>query len=227
MALPASDLFSGSGALSASWTNAINSLTKAAGWAIEGADDVDCLAFWNADSFGVDQSVTVTVGQLGSGTGYIGPAVRCDAASGGNCYNFNTDGSSGSGHSEFAKIINGTYSGLKVVAVTFTVGDTITLEVSGSTLTLKKNGSLVDTVATGGQLTGGSAGMYVFHSAASPSAGIDDWTGDNLAGVGGGPFGPAGRGMLPYVFGSAAVAGSPGSPIGPTYYWRRRKSRAL
>jgi hypothetical protein len=38
-------------------------------------------------------------------------------------------------------------------------------------------------------------------------------------------YGPAGRGMSPYIFGSAEVAGSPGNPLGPTYYWRRRKAK--
>lgn len=184
MALPAADGFAGTGALSASWTNAINSLTRVGGIAEVGAEDVDCLAFWNADSFTGDQTASIVIGGvLTAGAIFLGPAVRCDAASGGNGYVFVTDGSSGATHSEFGKFINGVYTALKTVTVTFAVGDTVTLDVSGSTLTLKKNGATIDTVATGGQLTGGAAGMYAFHSTGASAGGNDSWGGDNLAGA--------------------------------------------
>lgn len=203
MALPASDTFAGTGALSASWTNAVNALTRVGGVAEVTVDDVDNLSFWNADSFNNDQKSSIVVAATQtSGALFIGPAVRCNAASGGNGYIFDSDGASGAGHSEFAKIVSGTYSALKTVAVTFTVGDTMELRVAGTTLSLYKNTVFVDST-TDASLTAGAAGIYAFHSGGAAAGGIDSWSADNNA------------------------AAPPTTAVSEPYYRRRRRMASI
>lgn len=186
MALPATDDFAGTGALSASWTNAMNTLTRVGGIAEVGTDNVDCLAFWNADSFTAAQKSVCTIGgTLTSGALYVGAAVRADASGGGNAYVFYTDGASGAGHTEIAKLIGGVFTVLQSIATTFATADTIELRVNGSTLQAFKNSVQVGSdQATGGQLTGGASAIYAFHSTGASAGGVDAWTGDNVAGGG-------------------------------------------
>lgn len=181
MALPASDTFAGTGALSASWTNAVNSLTRVGGIAEVGTDGVDCYAFWNADTFNADQKSSVVLGGTETaGSNWFGATVRASGTGASHqCYVVYTDGSTGAGHFELAKYVGGVYTVLANYGTTLAIGDTLELRVAGTSLSVWKNGVQVGTSSTDSGIASGAAGMYAFHTATSAAMGNDSWTGDN------------------------------------------------
>jgi hypothetical protein len=209
MALPATEAFAGAaGALGASWTQQsqfanVNVNGSGLGTPSAMANGVDTLAFWNADAFGADQYAQIAVKGFNAGSSYVGVGVRqkdvTDTAMDG--YTFSTDGTTGAGHTEIAKYVNGTRTALKAVATTFAVNDVIRVEVSGTTITAKKGTTTLDSTIDASLATG-SAGIDLYWDfSTAPTA--DDWEGGNL--------------------GSVAVTMVPRQSRGP---WRRRRSKA-
>ncbi len=189
MALPASSTFTGSNgaSLGSNWTAGL-STTQIRGNAATGAnssDDWD--AYWNADSFAADQYSKATIMAVSNGAHYAGVIARASGASGTfKCYQCVTDGASGSGHTEIAKVTNGSFTSLKAVATTFTAGDIIEIRCSGTTTTtiaMYKNGALVDSVTDSSTPhTSGAAGIVGFHRDLTVGT-VDDWEGGNLSSV--------------------------------------------
>ena len=90
-------------------------------------------------------------------------------------YAFYTDGVAGAGHSEVAKVINGSWTTLRSFASTFLAGDIIKISVVGATVTVYKNGVALGSV-TDTSLPAGSPGVGVYGNLAT----IDDWEGGTL-----------------------------------------------
>jgi hypothetical protein len=170
----ASDFFAGS-ALGVNWTiNEGTFLETAATCQISGvgADSRAC-AFWNANTFGATQFARCTIA-TSVGTGAFGPAVRM-SASGETYYGFF--------HSSTAwtlfKIVAGTITSLATATRTPTVGDVLTLYVTGTSLTAYINGTSVTTQTDSAIASGqpGIAGLNTF----STSNAISGWSaGDTL-----------------------------------------------
>jgi uncharacterized protein YjdB len=138
----------------------------------------DLFAFWNANTFSNDQYSQVRVGGgLATGSQYVQIAVRSTGTSNSSYtgYAFYTDGAAGAGHSEVAKVINGTWTALRSFATTFGTGDVVKLKVVGTSITVYKNGVALGTV-TDSSLPNGSPGVGVYGS----SAMLDDWEGGSV-----------------------------------------------
>lgn len=176
MALPASDDFAGSGALSASWTVLDGSTTRvsdqadAAGVGANGS-------LWNADTFNDDQYAEVTIG---STTPNCGPATRLTVS-----------GATGTGYVVTATGANITlyrwngnesYTSIAALGGSVTTGDVVRLESEGTTHRVYKNGTQVGSDQTNATYTTGSAGMFLYDATATLNA----WEGGNLAAGGGG-----------------------------------------
>jgi hypothetical protein len=104
-------------------------------------------------AFGADQKAEVLCGNIAANTRYAGAVVRMTSA--GNGYEVYTDGSSGAGHTEIAKVVSGVETVIANFALTFTSTDTIGIESSGTTQFILKNGvrsgSVVDATYASGQ----------------------------------------------------------------------------
>ena len=186
MALPAQDSFTTATtqtltSYSANWT--INQGT----FSVDATDDrVYCTysadeaaAHWNADTFGNDQYAQVVLRGGANGT-EIGPAVRC-AASGATYYGVYAD--INSGHGWLFKNVSGTWTPLVEVLNTFgaVAGDVLRLEVSGTNLTVKRNGTAVTgmTNISDNAISSGYAGICAYGNNTGCAA--DDFEGGNLS----------------------------------------------
>jgi hypothetical protein len=107
-------------------------------------------AYWIADTPSDDQYAEVTIGGVG-GVAAIGPAVRV-STSADTRYGLYTDGSG----TFLFKVVAGTFIQLGSNGGSCSPGDVLRLEVSGTTLTAKKNGSPITAIAAGGQWTDSS-----------------------------------------------------------------------
>lgn len=180
-ALPASTTFPGASGTSlptadARWT------ISAGAFAVDGSGRVgpngsnDSLAWWNADTFAADQYSEVVIGAFtGSGT-YVGAAVRVSA--GGNGYALYRSPDDSTVYLD--KYVSGVGTTLLSLSGTWAVGDTIRLEVQGTTLTAKRNGTTINTT-TDSSLATGQAGIFGYGPSYSQSN-ISSWAAGNLSG---------------------------------------------
>ena len=124
--------------------------------------------------FSNDQYAEAKITQVGSNDQRMGVCVR---ASAGNAYIFNVS----AGAWLVAKLATYSFTLLSQgFGITLTAGDVIRLEVSGTTLTAKQNGSTLSTV-TDSSLASGSPGVAGEGGAASGTYTLlDDWVGDDL-----------------------------------------------
>ena len=197
MALPFQEPFTGTGALSASWTQVAfgtPTLQRSAGLGDPSAADAshDTLAFVSGESPSADQyaQVVINTGLL-STRRYAQVLVRASGTGNSHtCYVFTTDGASGSGHTQIQEIsANETYSVVAAIATTFTSGDVMRLEVNGTgsnNLTAYKNGASVGT-GSDATLTTGTFGTGVYDDTADTIR-LDDFEGGNLATAKARPF---------------------------------------
>lgn len=168
MSLPASDNFNtGTGPISTTWTEVMGGFTVVSNQVTPSVGG-NSLMFWNADAFGNDQYSQLTIAGIGNG---LGPAVRVSSAGGGAGYivyvvTTNLD---------LYKFVNSSATLIHSNVVTVNANDVIKLSVSGTTLTVYQNSSLVDT-QTDADLSTGAAGIY---GGAANGLG-DDWMGDNV-----------------------------------------------
>ena len=170
--LTVTDAFNGTGALSANWT------VTNGGWnqigsgqvfpTVSGASDG---ARWTANAFNANQYSEVVLGALSSlGGDAIGPAVRVSSA--GDYYCLLVDG----GNWFLQRYAGGVFQGnIATAAATFAVGDTVHLEISGTTLTAKHNGATL-TTQTDTNLAIGAVGIASWGA----SGGLDSWIGGDL-----------------------------------------------
>lgn len=192
MAIIASDAFNRANTtgpdLGANWTN-----IAAGGFATNGFQIVsnhveptslgsDKGAFWSGDVFPADQysQVKVTVTGTGANAG-VGPAVRM--ASDGTCY-WAVVNKAASNNVVVGRKLAGTYatvgSGLRTT--TWVDGDTLRLEVQGSTLRVYQNGVQLGADMTDTNIVSGPAGIA--YSSSTTVAQVDDWEGGNFAAAG-------------------------------------------
>lgn len=176
MALPFTDAFTGAAAVLANppYTQmALPSTTatlnrdgsgncKAS--AVDSTNDI--VAFDNSNTYNNDQYAQVTIiSGIASGSHYAAVWVRCSGTGTGAAgYQFYTDGASGAGHTGIAKWVAGTQTVLKDIATTFTANDIMKIAVVSDTITAYKNGASVDSVAGGGAVASGAAGLSVYNS---------------------------------------------------------------
>lgn len=188
MALPGSDDFNrADGAVGANYDAANNIGTIVSNTYRVPTNSTDSFAIWNADTPGNDHYAEAVASGLGVGTGYIYVGGR--ASGSGNtfrAYIVNYDGATGGGNFEIDRIdANLVFTKLADVTGTVSAGDTVRLEISGSTtvtLTVKVNGSTVGTItdsdanriASGGKFTLGG-----YASLVNPA--VDSWAFGNLA----------------------------------------------
>lgn len=174
MALPATDGFTGTGALSGSWTVAQGACSRAADDFFT-SDAGENQAFWNADTFNANQYSQAVVQVT---TGYPFLSVRLSGSGA------TTDGYTGISEGSFGgiyRVDNGVRTLLASFSRSNTVGELHRLEISGTGLTYKVDGSTIQTT-TDNIYASGSAGLGGFSSAVY----WDDWEGGNLGGGAGG-----------------------------------------
>lgn len=145
----------------------------------------DGLAQWTAGNFNNNQYSQITLTALSSGN-YIGTAVRTqDGVFSG--YFVYTDSNTAY---QIQKYVNGVQTILVNNAGTpFQAGDVLRLEISGTTLTLKRNGSVV-TTTTDATFSSGRPGV-AGNGTATTTRG-DDWSAGDVATSGGGGGGGGG-----------------------------------
>lgn len=177
-ALPASDTFVASDGTAltthnANWYNPGDAVTILANAAECSVTFVYCYAAWTGDTFANDQYSEATLDYT-DGSTYIGPMVRGSnsAATGYICICNSTDMalqrlSAGS----LADSIDG-YTG------TFSPGDVIRLEITGTSIVCKQNGT-IRISTTDATLSSGYAGMG-FYNSTDPRIGT--WSAGNMGG---------------------------------------------
>lgn len=181
MAVLASDAFTGTTALSGSWTVNQGTPSCVGGVLKGGTAGSNNGAFYNGVTWPNDQySQAKIAGGLSANTHYTYVLVRAAGTGGSsNAYEIFTDGSSGATHTEICTLTSGTESTLQSVATTFTTNDVMRLEAEGTTLRAYKNGAQVGTDQTDATYASGSAGLGVYQSTAT----MDDWEGGSLTSV--------------------------------------------
>jgi len=140
----------------------------------------DALAYYSAtwpnDQY-AQAKITVS-GSAGGGQG-AGVAVRIDGT-GANYYRAVIDHAA-SNNVEVARVVSSSYTALGQRTTAFTDGDTLRLEVSGTTLTVKLNGSQLGATFSDSNISSGSAG--IFFSSVETSATWDDFEGGDVGGA--------------------------------------------
>jgi hypothetical protein len=139
-------------------------------------------------SFPADQYSQAVIGVALPGGG---PTVRADSS--GNFYLFTIDSPGVSATALMLKY-TGSFSTLDTRSCSAVVGDVIRLEVSGTTLTGKVNGTVVSTV-TDTAIASGNPGLHIYFF--NPALSLDDWEGGDLAAA------PTGRANLLTLLGVA------------------------
>lgn len=180
MALPATDNFNRANAdpIGGNWTTINQAMKIASNVAAPSNTNNDSGSYWNADSFNNDQygQIKVTAPGNFNQTGG-GPAIRCNATSGGNGYVvFVMAG--GSNNVQFSKLVNGSFTSIWQRTATYSAGALCKVSATGTTLTVTYNGSAVGANATDSAHSAGSAGMA--YSSINASTTLDDWEGGNV-----------------------------------------------
>lgn len=175
MTLPATDNFNraNAGTLGANWSTTINTF-QVANNAAQGNNFAYNATYWSADAFGGDHYAQCVVGVVISDGG---PGVRIQ--SGPKSYHFDIKAGN---NCKIQKDVAGSFTDLVTGINTPSTGDTVYIEASGSTITVKVNGTQVGQT-TDSAITGGAAGLWSYDT----SGVYDNFQADNLGGGGGGP----------------------------------------
>jgi hypothetical protein len=168
MALPATDDFAGSGALSANWTAQLNSIARSSGVALGQTGAANSTAFWNADAFANDQYSQCVMTAAFSGIG-----VRM-AGTGGGADGYFMVGVS-SAPAALYRLDNGVFTFLQTVGATVN-GDTLKLTIESTTLKAYINGVQTGTDQVDATYASGSAGILCFDTTGA----VDNWEGGNV-----------------------------------------------
>ena len=166
--------------LGANWTN-IRNAPRITSNAVRGnTGGAYSLAYWSANTFNNDQSASIT---LPASWAEAGPIVRFTGADSGY-----TAMAHASNLRRIYRVDSGSYNLLANYDGTLASSDTIKLDVSGTTLDYRRNGSSLGTT-TDATYSSGSAGLYVFGD--TTVIGCDNWTGTGeVAAVTVRPFAP-------------------------------------
>lgn len=181
MALPATDNFNRADAanLGSNWTGQITDpIIEANTAGCNNAASNFHGAWWNADSFNADQYSECT---RGAGGNYSAVSVRASGTgSDMGFYAYFNDG----------EVIRARPAGLGggqttlATLTTYTNGDLVRISITGTTITVSKNGTPNATQPTDSVLASGAAGLAFYNNGVI--ARMDNWTGDNVASGGGG-----------------------------------------
>jgi hypothetical protein len=157
--------------------------------------NTDTMARWTAGTFNDNQYSEITISA--SSTGYIGVGVRLQsgAQSGYGVYCNGTD----------LKLIewsSGAQTTTHYTGSACSVSDVVRLEVSGTNLTVKKNGTTLTTVSDATYSTGRPGLVGRGNGSGTATTLGDNWYADNLGSQGGGgsDTGGGGGGTLPQAF---------------------------
>ena len=145
---------------------------------------LDTASYWNATTFPNDQysQAKITVTGTGGGGAGLGLGVRMSGTVGNATYYRLVIDHASSNNIELSRIVGGAFTQLWLRTQAFTNGDTLRLEVSGSTLTAKLNGTAIGTTYTDASpIASGRAGIAF--SSSETAATLDDWEGGDLAAV--------------------------------------------
>lgn len=195
MSLPQTYDFAGSGALSAIWTAITGEGTPRC--QLDHGEvtsvGVDAGAYDNSNTYNNDQYAQALARTCAAASvNFVSVVVRCSTSA--RTYYcagvFGTLG--GSVTYEIFKRVGGTKTTLgSTGTTTVNANDLIRLEISGTTLTFKVNGSTITTRTDSG-IASGQAGFFMFaDTGAQSDATLDDWQGDNLSAASGGPLAPS------------------------------------
>lgn len=185
MTLPASDAFTAAAdaaltTYSANWTlNAGALAVNAAGdYCYPNSLGAESAAHWNADTFGADQYAECAITNTNNDC-QVGPAVRC-AASGATYYGLYWGPNYGTPTVWLFKQVGGAWTELGSAGLSMSAGDTLRLEISGTTLTPLRNGSLITALGTktDSSISSGYAGICGYSQ--SVDARLDNWQGGNI-----------------------------------------------
>lgn len=142
-------------------------------------------AYYSGTSFPADQWAEGVIGSRvhpGADEG-AGPSVRMTST--GSAYGYFVQGGATDTRLYLYNGVNG-YTQLGTTAGSVGSGDTLRLEIVGTSLTVKKNGSTYIT-ATDSTLSTGAAGLWLTGASLATSGSLDSWqAGDFEAGSGGG-----------------------------------------
>lgn len=119
-----------------------------------------------------DQYSQAVASAISSGH-FNGLVVRCNTSGTATFYGTSWDGS----NAYIFKQVAGAYTQLGAAVTSPSAGDTVKLAVSGTTISLYHNGSLV-TTRTDSDITSGNPGVFAYHESASR---LDTWQGGNFA----------------------------------------------
>lgn len=167
--------------LGASWTVPTNgnpiAIASNVATATHDAEDDPFLEYYNGVSFPNDQWAQVTVGATVDGTSDtgVGPAVRVQ--SGGDLYFLQGN----SVETRVYKRVSNGYTQLGSDGPSVAAGNTLYLEVQGTTIIAKKNGSSIcgSPISDSG-VASGSAGAWNFPHGSGGTATFDDWSGGDF-----------------------------------------------
>ncbi len=157
-----------------SWATVVGNFAINTNAVYSNSADADTLARWGAGSFNANQFAEITIKAVTSGAG-IGVAVRIN---GNNAYSAYTDSQA----SKIYEWTNGS-ANLLYTGAAYTVNDVLRLEVTGTSITLKKNGTTLTTV-TDSSISTGSPGLSGFSNNSLTRG--DDWTAGSFSDTGGG-----------------------------------------
>lgn len=147
----------------------------------------DCSAFYNAVAFPNDQYSQITMASAESGGGGQGGGPGVRMATSKNYYRLVGD-KAASTNWELAKKVAGTYTQIGTATQSWSDGDTIYIEIKGTQIVTKKNGTGFGSWATDSSLANGKAGIT--YSSTSSTWACDNWEGGDFAVAGGPPYSP-------------------------------------
>lgn len=178
MSLPASDNFVGTNGTaltvySASWSNDKGAFQIQSNNAAANLSGDDAIVYWNADVFPNDQYSQATMTAIS--TTHMGPAVRCPTVAAQTAYiEYGY-----SDHISLYKAVATNFTQLASVSLTTAVNDVLRIEVVGTAISCKRNGSLLSFgVKTDSALTSGQAGMAGFGTLTTFRLGT--WSGGSM-----------------------------------------------
>lgn len=189
MALPATDVFTGTTGTqlttySGNWSLVLGNFDiQSNGLCCDKAGWEYCIARWNADVPTDDQYSQGVMAYLDADWNYIGVAVRC-SASAVTAYGLQA---CGAGDSVLFKHVAGTTTQLSSTGGAGATNDVFRLEAEGTTITPKKNGSVIAAIGavTDSAIASGYVGVqgWQYEYGSRTGARLDNWEGGNLGAV--------------------------------------------
>lgn len=132
----------------------------------------NCDSYWNAITWPNDQWVTITVNALPDSSSYFGIDLRATPGpfASATVYRIFMQGPTSGGVLTIGKYVNGTFSSIQAYTlIQFAPGDTFTAAIVGNTISVYRNGNLMEVPVTDSSIASGVAGCLVAPSSGSVS----------------------------------------------------------